>query len=306
MKAVLERITIPPGRRIICVSDIHGSLGLLERLLNKVGYNKDDILILLGDLYTRGKQGRETIRYIMELSENPGTYVLRGNCDWEEPYLTDAEKEWLNGLPHILETQDYIFVHGGLTSGDLENQDGWACMKNDAFMEQGLKFGKYVVTGHWPTANYTHKIPCCNPIVDEESRIISIDGGNVIRAAGQLNAFMMTDGVFSYDSSDDLPTARIERAQPASGGEMSVTWLDRFVEMIEDGGEFCLCRHLQSGKTISVPKHALWIDGDGRLGACDYTDYHLPVEPGDTVSVVGRFGGRMLAKKNGVVGWVEI
>jgi len=180
-------------------------------------------------------------------------------------------------------------------------------MKNDAFMEQDLNFEKYVVTGHWPVDNYAHKVPSFNPIVNDTKRIISIDGGNVIRDGGQLNAFIISNSEFTYDSVDDLPTLSVEKAQTERGGSLHITWLDRFVELVEDGDPFATYRHLSSGKLISLPKSTLWADGDGNLCGCRFaTDYYLPVNAGDTVSVIGRFGNKIYAKKDGTAGWIDV
>ncbi|GHU88456.1 hypothetical protein FACS1894202_04570 [Clostridia bacterium] len=223
----------------------------------------------------------------------------RGKRVVEEDYLSDAERLWLRALPHILESREYIFVHGGLTSDNLAEQETGTCLKNDAFMENGLKFGKYVITGHWPTGNYTHKIQCFNPVVSEEQRIIAIDGGNVIQSRGQLNAFIIQNGAFSFDSADALPTARVKSPQAASGGDLTITWLDRFVELLERGEDFSLYRHIKTGKTILLANRDVWTDGEAQG-----TDYFLPVGEGDTVSVVSEYSDRILAKKDGTVGWI--
>ncbi|MCL2461854.1 MAG: metallophosphoesterase [Defluviitaleaceae bacterium] len=308
MKAKVERIALPEGKRVICVSDIHGSLDLFRRLLDKVRYGADDVLILLGDYLGRGRQQRETLEYVMEMSKNPNVYAIRGNWDWAE-WVTDiftaspSENDWLERLPHVIETRGFIFVHAGLTSSDLDEQDAWSCMKNDAFAENGLKFDKYVVTGHWPVYNYVHEAPCFNPIVDEESKIISIDGGNGVDEAGQLNAFIIDNGRFSFDYADDLPEIRVDKAQTAGKESLNITWNDRFVELVEKGDVFSVYRHMRSGKVISLPTAGSWADGEGRLCRCG-TDYRLPVRAGDTVSVVERYGGRIYAKKDGTAGWI--
>ncbi|MBZ9688441.1 metallophosphoesterase [Clostridium estertheticum] len=102
-----------------------------------------------------------------------------------------CEIEWLEQLPHIIETQNFIFAHAGITSENLEEQDASKVMKNDAFLEQGLVFSKYVIVGHWPTANYGREKGCCNPIIKKEQKIISIDGENIIKTEGQLNALII-------------------------------------------------------------------------------------------------------------------
>ncbi len=305
MKAKVQRIAIPEGKRTVCISDVHGNLGLLTRLLEKVAYCLDDFLILLGDLYLKGKQGPETLAFIMALSQNPGVHALRGNCDFVAERHSAKEAAWLEGLPHIIASDAYVFVHAGITPAPLEEQDAASCVRQDAFMEQGHAFDRYVIAGHWPTVNYTREIPCMNPIVNEQSRIAAIDGGNCVKPGGQLNALIIRDGAFSFDSVDDLPVARVKAAQAASGG-LNITWLDRFIEPVREGEEWSLYRHITTGKTIALPTQSVWTDADGNLCAGGYaTDYHLPVEAGETVSLVARFGDRVFAKKNGVAGWVR-
>jgi len=302
--AKVIKLAIPRETRIICISDIHGYLDLLVNLLDKTSFSRDDELLLLGDLYTKGPRGTETLQYIIELCAQPNVHAIRGNSDWIDDRLADAEKAWLETLPHIIETDGCIFVHGGVTSDDLSEQEAEACMKNDAFMEQDVAFEKYIVTGHWPTANYCHKIPCCNPIINEEKRIIAIDGGT-IKTGGQLNAFIIHNGKFAFECVDLLPVHHVKKSQAESGGTLNITWNDRFVKLIESGEEFSVFRHIATEKVLSIPNNAIWTDNDGKLGATNRaTDYHLPVSAGDIVSVESAFSDRIFAKKNGVSGWI--
>jgi len=306
-KPKIQKLHIPQNKRIICISDIHGCLDLFKQLLEQINFCGDnsDILILLGDMYTKGPHGHDTLKYIMELDKNPNVYPIMGNCDWPESYLNDTEKAWLADLPHIIESDDYIFVHGGIRSSDFEQETVWGCMKNDCFMEQGLSFDKYIVTGHWPTDNYCHQIACCNPIVDEKSRIIAIDGGMVIRGGGQLNAFIIQGGVFSFESIDALPTITATFNQSSDGGHIHATWNDRFIELVEEGEKFSKYRHIASGHVVPLPNEVVRKDASGNLWEASYfTDYFLPIEVGDVVSVVKDFGDLFFGKKGGVCGWV--
>ena len=321
MKVKIKQLEIQKDKRIICISDIHGSLSLFKQLLLKVNFCKEDILVLIGDLYLKGsEESYDTLKYIMELSKSPNVYVIRGNCDITEdkwikelnnpPFMmTDKEKEWVEDLPHVIESESYIFVHGGLTSNKIDpEEDAFNYMKNDNFMNKGFKFLKYVVTGHWPVANYRYKIKNNNPLVNEELGIIAIDGGNVIGPdGGQLNAFIIEDNKFSYDFVDNYPVIKIEKSQEARGGNLNVTWLDRFVEILEKGLEFSLCKHIESGQTIEVPNSAVFNDSENRSCAASFaTDYYLPVNAGDTVSVIKEFSDRIFAKKEGISGWIDI
>ena len=306
MGAVCKRISLSKERRVICVSDIHGHLDLFQKLLQKIEYQPDDQLLLLGDLYVKGPQPHETLQYIIRLAENPNVQVLHGNCDWGQDYLTPEEEAWQDALPHILEAEDYIFVHGGLPSVDYTAFEPIACMKYDNFMERAGRFDKWVVTGHWPVNNYCHEIACFNPVINQEKRIIAIDGGCVVVTAGQLNAFFIEGGRFSFASVDALAQMRVTRAQPASGGTLNVTFADRFVEILKSGEQFSLYRHLETGWEMELPNDCIWQDKDGRLcAASTATDYFLPVEAGEMVSVVKSYPDRVLAKCGGVLGWIR-
>ena len=80
-KARIQRLEFPAGRRVLVISDIHGSLPLFLGLLDRAGYGPDDILILLGDLVEKGPDSLAVLRYVMELSARRTVYCVRGNCD---------------------------------------------------------------------------------------------------------------------------------------------------------------------------------------------------------------------------------
>ena len=62
------------------------------------------------------------------------------------------------------------------------------------------------------------------------------------------------------------------------------------------------CRHLESGRELYILTSSLRRTGE-RLWCEDSTDYRLPVEPGDRLSLVARTSRGCLMKKNGVTGW---
>jgi protein phosphatase len=153
--------------------------------------------------------------------------------------------------------------------------------------------------------NYCRRVASLNPIVNSAQRIIAIDGGMGIRRCAQLNAFIIRDGAFSFQAADDFPLFTVTEAQAESGGTINITWDDRPVELVESGAEFSVVRHITTGRTAAIPTAYLFTDWEGRLCGCSGgTDYFLPVNAGETVSLVEEFSDRVLAKKGGVVGWV--
>lgn len=215
------------------------------------------------------------------------------------------EFDFLRRMPEIIETEHYTFVHGGLPEGEPETWDAWRCMKFDRFMEQGRHFDKWVICGHWPVMLYHEDIVCANPVIDRESRIISIDGGCVLKDDGQLNALVIPRNGsedFSFLAYDPFPVATVLDAQKASEKSWYIRWGDARVRVLERGGEFCRCRHIRTGYEMDVLTKYVYGDGD-EATVNDCTDYVLPLSPGDRVSIVESTSRGYFVKHRGVSGW---
>lgn len=219
-----------------------------------------------------------------------------------------AEVEFLLSMPHILAAGRYIFVHGGIPREDpLEGLDAHACMKNDDFLGQGLSFDRWVVVGHWPVTLYRPAIPSAAPLIDRRRHIISIDGGCVLKVDGQLNALIIPDingDDFTWTAYDGLPEVTALAHQDPSADSLNIRWSDSAIEVLREEGDCCLCRHLSTGRELWILREYIYPRrADGHLHCEDSTDYRLPVEPGDRLSLVRRCSRGILAKKNGVTGW---
>ena len=216
------------------------------------------------------------------------------------------EWAWLKTMPTILETEHLVFVHGGVPSLEhMEELERWGCMKNDDFRGQGHVFDKYVVVGHWPVTLYRPAIPSAAPLVDEDAHIISIDGGCVLKADGQLNALLFPEGEsgpFTWEAYDGLPTATALDAQQASADSLNIRWGRSALELLEPGEELSLCRHVETGRVLPILTCYLR-QGPKGLWCEDSTDYRLPVSPGDQLTVVVPIKNGCLCKKDGVTGW---
>ena len=72
--------------RTILIGDVHGCDNALHALLEKVGVDHQDTLVLLGDLFDRGPDSWEVFRTVQELAKTHGGrfVLLRGN---HEDYL---------------------------------------------------------------------------------------------------------------------------------------------------------------------------------------------------------------------------
>jgi len=217
-----------------------------------------------------------------------------------------AEWDFLSSLPHIIETKNYTFVHGGIDPHiPLSEHTAGQCMKNDAFMKQGHRFSKWVIVGHWPVMLYLEDRVCANPIIDKYSKIISIDGGCTLKDDGQLNALIIPhDGSedFSFVSYDPFPTAIIADYQPESKRSYYIRWGDNKVEVLERGEEFSHCRHIRTGYEMDILTKYLRTDGDG-VKCNDCTDYVPELFPGDEVSIIEKTSRGCFVKHEGTSGW---
>ena len=220
----------------------------------------------------------------------------------------DKEFHFLLSLPTILETQNMIFVHGGLPHEDLsalEGTDAFPLLKRDMFLTSGLSFQKYVVVGHWPTPLYCDHIPCSNPIIDREKHIIALDGGMGLKDNGQLNLLVMDSWEkeqFSLYTWDGLPMITALEAQQPSADSIYLHWAREPVTVTLLSEEGDMSRILYAGRELLVPTKCLY-EQDSALCCDDISDYHLSVASGDSLSLIFTTGYGCYVKKDGVAGW---
>lgn len=175
---------------IYAIGDIHGNLYLLERLMDKLQPDLDrDQLIFMGDYIDRGPHSQEVVDYVMRLRHlappehviclkgnheamflnfmqgqdvelflyNGGISTLRSywGDDWEDQevlVLPPVHRRFLEGLPLLYETDNYIFVHGGLKPGvplEEQQEEDMLWIRGD-FIASMEDFGKKVIFGHTP------------------------------------------------------------------------------------------------------------------------------------------------------------
>lgn len=101
-------IHIKPGEkyRAIVISDIHGHLEHLIKMIDAVELQAEDYLIILGDYVNRGPKSYETLQYMMRLCERPKTYILKGNHEsfMERPLRED---DHIGEIIEFLKTDPY-------------------------------------------------------------------------------------------------------------------------------------------------------------------------------------------------------
>lgn len=121
---------------IYCVSDIHGRIDLLEKLLEIVNFSNDDTLYVLGDCIDRGG-GFAVLNKIIELQENGQAIFIQGNHE-------------LNFISNIAKLDNIVvknIYHSGLLSeSKKEKNTGFLGAFNNVIKQQYYhkKFGDSV------------------------------------------------------------------------------------------------------------------------------------------------------------------
>ena len=73
-------ITPQSGGRQLLIGDVHGCSHTFKALIRRINLQKNDQLILLGDLINKGSDSKGVIDYILELQESGfEIYTIRGN-----------------------------------------------------------------------------------------------------------------------------------------------------------------------------------------------------------------------------------
>ncbi|TDM12834.1 metallophosphoesterase [Macrococcus lamae] len=340
------------GRRTIVISDIHGEKVLFQKLLEKVGFLEDDVLIIGGDILDKGRDSIGTMKYVLQLLEQENVHMIEGNCD---RILTELYEAWLfdymdyrrtfihdyldetgktladypsqhnladdilktygdyqqrfAALPTAIETEDYLFVHAGIDHADYLETDCEQALVMPNFYEQKHQLDKYVVVGHYPACNYVENGLYSHEVkISHDRKIIAIDGGNQVKASGQLNALIIeADGTRSSMAVDDYITREIVQSLEVSYQEPhTFTYPDFEITIGEIDPYFTSAIHVRSQTEFMVKTEYIQEDGSGgyRLKD-DYTDMFLNVEVGETVKVIDDSClGYVLVKKESLVGWV--
>lgn len=215
------------------------------------------------------------------------------------------ELSWIRELPDIIETQKFIFVHAGLTSNNLNEQKATKVRKLDAFLKHGLSFDKYCIVGHWPVVLYSKHIPNCNPIIDREHKIICIDGGNVLKRDGQLNAFIIPNinsEDFDFISQDNLEHGIVLNSQVATENTICIPWIDNKIQILKKEEEFSYCEHSSSKNKLWILNKYIFKEKDG-YHCEDSTNYQIVVNEGDIVKIIETTKKGYFVKKDGISGW---
>lgn len=190
---------------LYAIGDIHGQRDMLDALIEKVPFTKNDEIVFMGDYIDRGADSRGVVEAVLEFKlQFPKTIFLRGNhedmfldflkregiyqsgvflmnggFETLESYGIDPRDEplkipslhmdFFENLQFCHETFGFIFVHAGLRPGvpmEKQTHHDMIWIRHE-FFESDVDFGKPVVFGHTPMPDIFDLLP----------RMLGIDTG---------------------------------------------------------------------------------------------------------------------------------
>ncbi len=171
------------SERIFIIGDIHGCLGALQRLMDKIDWDPErDGLIFIGDYIDRGRDPKGVIDFLIRLSSmSPHVQCLMGNHEdlflnyleggdlslylfngggttlksygiYDGADISQEHLDFLRSLKLIIELDDYLLVHAGFRPWvDIREQSTHDLLWiREPFIHSDYDFGKRVIFGHTP------------------------------------------------------------------------------------------------------------------------------------------------------------
>lgn len=208
------------------ITDIHGCRESFRQLLEKINFQPNDELYLLGDYIDRGPDSKGVIDDIIHLQQSGYCIVcLRGNHEqamlesrtnlklrrsWVTSWgglqtvesfdaldmkdIDGSYYEFMEDLPYFIELHDYVLVHAGLDFSKkepLKDKQGMLWIRRwRETVDQDWLDGKVIVHGHTPISKETIELQmdCL-----DEIPVIDIDGGCVYKGQEERGYLVALD-----------------------------------------------------------------------------------------------------------------
>ena len=204
----------------------------------------------------------------------------------------DGELSFITELPLAIETEKYIFVHAGVENRpDWENSSEQFVLCAPWWIRSGHALDKYVVVGHFPTYNFARGKNTNLPIIDNDKKIIDIDGGCSVKSAGQINAFIITkDGEsYSYDNvfepSESCEKCTVIKDYTAARHYSYLDYEKSDLEILGKSDGLVSVRDKHSGNSGLILENYIAQWGDGRFHGWTNLDAFVCVNKGETFCV---------------------
>lgn len=217
--------------------------------------------------------------------------------------------KFLNDLPVCLETDKYVFVHAG-----LENRPDWKNTNDNYaitvpwFLRKENPTDKWLVVGHFPTYNYKRSKATNLPIIDNNKKIIAIDGGLSIKSACQMNLFIIEkDGEnYTHRIVWDTPFEKktVKEDFSCNLKPVYVDWSNQDMIILDEKNGIVHLHDNVTGNEGFIPKREVY-EFDGAIHVYQFLSSFPSVQKGEQVYFCNESNDMALViTKEAVVGWL--
>lgn len=223
-----------------------------------------------------------------------------------QPYF-----EYLKTLPTTLQLNNFIFVHAGIENRcDWQNSSLSSMIEMKDFYRRGHCLSEYVIVGHLPTSNQ-HVYAINNDIIiNNDKRIISIDGGTGVKSISQLNALIIhgDNEKYFFEKQFVQPLPCYQSIIDINCEEKithKIAWPNYEVNLLEKGKFFSTCLQVNTNNILKIKNEFLYYNDEKLYCLDDYIDHRISLNKGDIVKMIGIYGIYAYVIKDGKVGWVK-
>ncbi len=221
----------------------------------------------------------------------------------------EKEAHFINNLPILAHLDDMVFVHGGYDASYDVDLDEGKFLKFDDFNHLSGVQEKTVIVGHWPTSNLRINRNSNQPLFNDEKKIISIDGGLGVKTSGELNALIIEKEKgkkhIHYIQENSFTKKTIKETHVFDiEDKIFVNYPHFDLELIEKGPLMTKCRHVHTGKVLTIFNSLLDFTGDQPKVMTTYINHFLNLEPGTVVELVMTYDDCALVKYGNEFGWI--
>lgn len=226
-------------------------------------------------------------------------------------YLKD-ELHYITHLPVTLKINQFLFVHAGIElRKDYQNTFLKTLLSMQDFYNQGHLLDEMVIVGHIPTSNYHQNEINNDIIIDQNKKIICLDGGTGVKPVSQLNALIIHSHQqnITYETQyvQPLPIRKVKKDIYHIKQEIHKIAFPHFqVEVIKKGNQFSQCIQKDTQQSLMIKNEFLYKKDGAIYCLDDYTDRMLSVQKDEHVKVLGIYDEYAYAIAHKKVGWIKV
>lgn len=330
-KALLKKVNYTSHDYLVILGDfVEKGDQVIETIHFVQELDKNDrVYVLTGNcewaleaLLTIPEIAGEIPKYLKRVSANGSIRQVYNKYHFSDGYETDLgvqkiianelkeELKYISTLPTTLKFNDFLFVHAGLEPRrDYENCGLSSMLEMQRFLELGHMLDETVIVGHLPTSNYKSDRIDNGVIIDDDKKIICIDGGTGVKPISQLNALIIesknNDINVSYDYVQDFPEYKVIKEYKSKQNQIHKISFPYFeVVILKERQDFSLCKQVDTGIILDIKNEFLYSKNHKMYCLDDYTDCFLSLDIGDSIKVAGIYGKYIYGIKNNQIGWL--